>query len=84
MPKRFESSTKLREAHDHTRWPQLVGLPVERAYTLSATHWQTVLIIEEQVDPKTVQEILRHASSGITMDIYTHTRMPKMPPSERL
>jgi integrase len=32
----------------------------------------TVLITEEGQDPKTVQEILRHATSDITMDIYTH------------
>ena len=31
----------------------------------------TVLITEEHVDPKTAQGILRHASSDITMDIYT-------------
>ena len=34
----------------------------------------TVLITEEQVDPKTAQGILRHASSDITMDIYTHSQ----------
>jgi integrase len=34
----------------------------------------TVLITEEQVDPKTAQGILRHASSDITMDIYTHAQ----------
>ncbi len=33
-----------------------------------------MLIIEEQVDPKTAQGILRHASSDITMDIYTHAQ----------
>jgi integrase len=34
----------------------------------------TVLITEEKVDPKTAQGILRHATSSITMDIYTHTQ----------
>ena len=34
----------------------------------------TVLITEEQVDPKTAQGILRHATSGITLDIYTHAQ----------
>jgi len=34
----------------------------------------TVLITEEHVDPKTAQGILRHASSDITMDIYTHAQ----------
>ncbi len=34
----------------------------------------TVLITEEQVDPKTAQGIRRHASSDITMDIYTHAQ----------
>jgi len=34
----------------------------------------TVLITEENVDPKTAQGILRHASSDITMDIYTHAQ----------
>jgi hypothetical protein len=33
-----------------------------------------VLITEEQVDPKTTQGILRHATSEITIDIYTHAR----------
>jgi integrase len=34
----------------------------------------TVLITEEGVDPKTVQGQLRHATSAITMDIYTHAQ----------
>jgi len=34
----------------------------------------TVLITEENVDPKTAQGILRHASCDITMDIYTHAQ----------
>ena len=34
----------------------------------------TVLITEEQVDPKTAQGILRHANSDITMQIYTHAQ----------
>jgi len=34
----------------------------------------TVLITEENIDPKTAQGILRHASSDITMDIYTHAQ----------
>lgn len=29
---------------------------------------------KEQADPKTVQGILRHAKSDITMDIYTHAQ----------
>jgi integrase len=33
-----------------------------------------VLITEDQVDPKTAQGILRHATSGITLDIYTHAQ----------
>jgi integrase len=32
----------------------------------------TILITEEGVDPKTAQGMLRHATAGITMDIYTH------------
>jgi len=31
-------------------------------------------ITEENVDPKTAQGILRHASCDITMDIYTHAQ----------
>jgi integrase len=34
----------------------------------------TALITEENIDPKTAQGILRHASSDITMDIYTHAQ----------
>jgi integrase len=34
----------------------------------------TVLITEQGVDPKTVQGILRHASSALTMDLYTHSQ----------
>ncbi len=30
--------------------------------------------VTEQVDPKTAQGILRHASFDITMDIYTHAQ----------
>lgn len=33
----------------------------------------TVLITEEGQDPKTVQGILRHAKSSVTMDIHTHS-----------
>jgi len=33
-----------------------------------------VLITEEQVDPKTAQGILRHATSDITLEIYTHAQ----------
>jgi integrase len=41
----------------------------------------TVVITEQQVDPKTAQGILRHASSDITMDI---SRMHKTTQSGRL
>jgi hypothetical protein len=34
----------------------------------------TVLITEEQVDPKTAQGILRHARPDITLGIYTHAQ----------
>lgn len=34
----------------------------------------TVLITEEQVDPKTAQGILRHAKPDITLGIYTHAQ----------
>ena len=34
----------------------------------------TVLIVDEKVDPKTAKGILRHTNSGMTMDVYTHTR----------
>ena len=34
----------------------------------------TILITEQHEDPKTAQAILRHASSNITMDIYTHAQ----------
>lgn len=34
----------------------------------------TVLITEEQVDPKTAQGILRHAKPEITLGIYTHAQ----------
>jgi len=34
----------------------------------------TMTITEENVDPKTAQGILRHASCDITMDIYTHAQ----------
>ena len=34
----------------------------------------TVLITEENVDPKTAQGILRHATSSMTMDVYTHAQ----------
>ena len=36
----------------------------------------TVLIVEESVDPKTAQSILRHTDSGLTMNIYTHAQDP--------
>ncbi len=34
----------------------------------------TVLITKEQVDPKTAQSILRHATPDITLSIYTHAQ----------
>jgi integrase len=36
----------------------------------------TVLIVEEKVDPKTAQSILRHTDAGLTMNIYTHAQDP--------
>jgi len=36
----------------------------------------TVLIVEENVDPKTAQGILRHTDAGLTMNIYTHAQDP--------
>jgi integrase len=36
----------------------------------------TVLIVEEQVDPKTAQGLLRHTDSGMTMNVYTHAQDP--------
>jgi integrase len=36
----------------------------------------TVLIVEEKVDPKTAQSILRHTDAGVTMNIYTHAQDP--------
>ena len=36
----------------------------------------TVLIVEEKVDPKTAQGILRHTNAGLTMNIYTHAQDP--------
>jgi hypothetical protein len=35
---------------------------------------ETVLIAEEQVDPKTAQGILRHAKPNVTLHIYTHAQ----------
>ena len=34
----------------------------------------TVLIVEENVDPKTAQGILCHTDAGLTMNIYTHAQ----------
>ena len=36
----------------------------------------TVLIVEEKVDPKTAQGILRHTDAGLTMNICTHSQDP--------
>jgi integrase len=36
----------------------------------------TVLIVEENVDPKTAQGLLRHTDAGLTMNIYTHAQDP--------
>ena len=35
-----------------------------------------MLIVEEEVDPKTAQSILRHTGAGLTMNIYTHAQDP--------
>jgi len=32
------------------------------------------VIVMQTYDPQTAQGVLRHASSDITMDIYTHSR----------
>jgi integrase len=36
----------------------------------------TVLIVEENVDPKTAQGILRHTDAGLTMNIYKYAQDP--------
>ena len=33
-------------------------------------------IVEENVDPKTAQGLLRHTDAGLTMNIYTHAQDP--------
>ena len=65
---------------DHIR-PGFIKHPlIESAYRGRAGHHAfrhslaTVLITEEQVDPKTAQGILRHANSDVTMLIYTYAQ----------
>ena len=73
---RSTTSTLLAKSHSFTL------RRADRTYTLLGdSHicgsWgdlATVLITEEGVDPKTVQGQLRHATSAITMDIYTHAQ----------
>ena len=66
--------------HDYIR-PRWGTTYVDEVRVLELKQWfmaihslATVLITEEQVDPKTAQGILRHANSDVTMEIYTHAQ----------
>jgi integrase len=41
-------------------------------FTFFATALTSVMIGEKLADPKTVQSLLRHANSKVTMDVYAH------------
>jgi hypothetical protein len=41
-----------------------------------AIRWRPWLIVEENVEPKTAQGILRHTDTGLTISIYTHAQDP--------
>ena len=53
--------------------PKVTGV-VDIENSLVRHSLATVLVTEEQVDPKTAQGILRHAKADVTMDIYTHAQ----------
>jgi integrase len=52
-----------------------VGLPVIRFHDLRHTH--ATMLIQQNINPKVIQERLGHARIGITLDIYSHV-LPSM------
>lgn len=54
---------------------QKVGLPIIRFHDTRHTH--ATMLIEQNINPKLIQERLGHARIGITLDIYSHV-LPSM------
>lgn len=52
-----------------------VGLPIIRFHDLRHTH--ATMLIQQNINPKVIQERLGHSSIGITLDIYSHV-LPSM------
>lgn len=52
-----------------------IGLPVIRFHDLRHTH--ATMLIEQDINPKIIQERLGHSRIGITLDIYSHV-LPSM------
>lgn len=52
-----------------------VGLPLIRFHDMRHTH--ATMLIEQNINPKLIQERLGHARIGITLDIYSHV-LPSM------
>ncbi|MGG1400199.1 site-specific integrase [Bacillus salipaludis] len=52
-----------------------VGLPIIRFHDLRHTH--ATMLIQQNINPKVIQERLGHSRIGITLDIYSHV-LPSM------
>jgi integrase len=68
----------IQHSRDHKDWQALlVAAGVRRARLHDARHTAATLLLEMNVKPRVVMEILGHSSIGLTMNTYNHV-MPEL------
>lgn len=68
----------IQHSRDHKDWQALlVAAGVRRARLHDARHTAATLLLEMNVKPRVVMEILGHSSIGLTMNTYSHV-MPEL------
>ncbi|MGJ7910472.1 tyrosine-type recombinase/integrase [Neobacillus sp. LXY-1] len=72
MGKPVQSTNLLRAFKNDVK---KVGLPIIRFHDLRHTH--ATMLIQQNINPKVIQERLGHSRIGITLDIYSHV-LPSM------
>jgi integrase len=75
---RTATGRPIQHSRDHKDWQALlVAAGVRRARLHDARHTAATLLLEMNVKPRVVMEILGHSSIGLTMNTYSHV-MPEL------
>ena len=75
---RTPTGRPIQHSRDHKDWQALlVSAGVRRARLHDARHTAATLLLEMNVKPRVVMEILGHSSIGLTMNTYSHV-MPEL------